>query len=82
MHLGIIRVSERCRLGIWSLATRLRDGRVGALPAKPLLFSYSPAPWLGTVGADRAAHAAALDAMLQALSVLNTDPGFCDLDLL
>src|ERR1700692_405986 len=72
MHLCIIRVSERCRLGIWFLAS---DGRVGALPAKR---SYSATHRLR--GSELLVQ---LDQLIQPLQtgcpsafVLNTASGF------
>ena len=73
MHLGIIRVSERCRLGIWFLATR-RAGRRAAGQAAPiqlLIGSVARSCWCSSISSFSRFKRDA-----PALSVLNTASGF------
>jgi hypothetical protein len=73
MHLGIIRVSERCRLGIWFLATR-RAGRRAAGQAAPiqlLIGSVARSCWCSSTSSFSRFKRDA-----PALLVLNTASGF------
>jgi hypothetical protein len=73
MHLGIIRVSERCRLGIWFLATR-RAGRRAAGQAAPiqlLIGSVARSCWCSSTSSFSRFKSDA-----PALSVVNTASGF------
>jgi hypothetical protein len=75
MHLGIIRVSERCRLGIWFLATR-RAGRRAAGQAAPiqlLIGSVARGCWCSSTSSFSRFKRDA-----PALSVLNTASRNCD----